>query len=264
MKKTSWHHIIFYISIIILLSLSHACSASPFAAPTETPLPTATNTPVPPTDTPEPSSTPDPVATKIAQETEAAAEKVAEIEVLLAGYDIELPKGGLGWSEENEITVSQKDYKYLKYDTIADEQPYKDFILHTDVTWTSTTGIAGCGIYVRSEYDFHDGKHYFFNTMRRSGAGSWAVEYWDQGDRVNFPSAGWKYTDLLNLDQGSTNEYVMVVMDNELTIYVNNSRLGHVTMSSLDEGALAFVVWQESGETDCIFDDTWLYKIDQE
>jgi len=263
MKKTSWHHLNFYISIIILLSLSHACSGTPSSPSTQVPLSTATDFPKLPTITPEPSPTVDAVATIMAYSTEVTSAKKMEVEEILAGYEIDLPEGELSWEEKDEISVSQTNYRRISWQSIANQVDYKNYILYTRSTWTSTSGIAGCGIIVRLESDIIDGEYYLFNTTRLSGAASWKVEYWDEGKRVNYPSGGSINTDYINIEQGSTNEYVLVMLDNELNIYANGYHLGHVLVSSLDEGMLGVVVWQESGETECAFNDSWLWRINE-
>jgi len=48
------------------------------------------------------------------------------------------------------------------------------------------------------------------------------------------------------------------------TAYVNGTRLGRAVDSKLSEGRIAFFAWQESGETTCTFDNTWIWDLIKE
>lgn len=64
-------------------------------------------------------------------------------------------------------------------------------------------------------------------------------------------------------DQGSTNSYLLVVQDDQMTIYANGKRLRTHYDKRLTEGTPAFFAGLESGETTCTFNNGWLWVLDE-
>jgi len=44
-----------------------------------------------------------------------------------------------------------------------------------------------------------------------------------------------------------------------LQVYANGDRLGAFTDKTLSEGIVAYMAWQESGQTTCTFTNSWLW-----
>lgn len=264
MTGTSIHHSkgFLFTWLLLLFIVSLACSTSQFLPATETPLPTASKTSIPPSATPEPSSTPDLAATESAQATEAAAGKVAEIEKILKDHDIDLPPGYLAWQQEKGLSMPVFEYGEEVYDKIADEQVFDNFILYSKVTWTSSSGLAGCGIYFRAEGDLDYGGQYRLALMRFSGYPAWILQYGDDG-RLKANITGIKRGKSIDLGQGATNEYLLIADGSTFSFYANGSQLGKASISQLSQGQISFFTWQESGQTECSFNDSWVWVIEK-
>jgi len=186
-----------------------ATLAPPTATQTAVP-PTATHTaipptstPVPPTATPEPTSTPDVTATAMAQATQTAAPLIAMIDAELKKYDLSTDEGYLGWWDDSTV-IKVDGYMEEKPQAIFPDVSAADFVLHADVTWETSTGLAGCAFYVRSEADLKRGKHYRIYMMRLGGVPLWDIEYYKNGQPQKVVT-GEPLTDkALDSDQGST------------------------------------------------------------
>ena len=66
---------------------------------------------------------------------------------------------------------------------------------------------------------------------------------------------------VLHSDQGSTNRMTIIVRGNKFEVYANGDRLGVFTDSTLTQGIVAFMAWQESGKTTCTFTNAWLWVL---
>ena len=148
-----------FVSLILVLLLSGCSLAAP--EPTATPIP-PTATPVPPTETPIPTATststplptatatPDAKATKAAIATAEAEEATAKIEEILKDYDLSTSEGEFGEVMAEPLKISAVTYDAMIYDLLS-KGSYTDFAFYTEITWTSTSGLAGCCITFRSE-----------------------------------------------------------------------------------------------------------------
>lgn len=257
--------------------LLSSCSVLPIAAaptdtpePTETPPPptataTPTNTPTPtmtatPTTTATPTATPDRTATAAARATQTAAPILAKIHAEMKRYELSTDEGRLGWFSET-FDIKVDTYNEERIESPYPEVTASDFMLGADVTWNTSTGLAGCALVVRAEDDFERGKQYRIYLMRLQGLPLWDIEYFAHGQFQR--SVTGKILDAGPIDsrQGATNKVLVVGRENKLTVYANGDRLGSFTDSKLSQGASAFMAWQESGETTCTFSDAWLWVL---
>lgn len=274
------------IAVLISGLLLSACSilspaeptptASPIP-PTATPLPTdtpvpPTDTPVPPTDTPEPTATPtetptatvDLAGTAAVESTQAAEALQSVVLDVLAAYDISAENGFLGWSEPGEIPViSGQGGSGITYQPIDEGIVYDNYVLHTNITWESDTGFAGCGIIFHSEPNLEQGQQYQFAMLRLSGAPGWDVELWQFGRWQSTTTGQLKFNSAIDLDNGATNEVVLLVRDGLMTAYANTTRLSNVIISTRSEGRIAYYLFQESGRTACVFSDNWIWVLEE-
>ena len=272
------------IILLILILLISACSRGAAVAPTSTPESIPTDTPAPPpskeptatpaptdtpvpTDTPEPTatSTPDAAATKAAEATQEAEAAMATIQEDLNKVDLELPPGSLGWTQTESESIEMTGGEQWIFEPFAEDLVAEDFILKTDVTWESTGGLAVCGFYYRSEPNFEEGEQYLFEMLRLSGLPAWKLTllefgYWKK-DITPEMTAG-----AINQDQGSTNELIFMAKDGEFTLYINDQRIGTYFdyAETRHDGYFAFDAWQQSGETTCTFENTWVWLIEEE
>jgi len=235
-------------------------AASPTPPPTETPTaqPTPTSTP-----TLTPTTTPNATATIIAVATKQAAPVVEELKTLLADTDIPYQNGHLAWMEKDPITITLDQPGGL-FDTVAKGTKAANFILKSDVTWR-TTGLIVCGVLFRSEKDFQNGAQYQFLYLRLSGAPGWDIEFHNFGQYKSNVTGKTRFASALDLDNGATNQFVLVAQDNKFTVFINDVRQGQFTDDSkqASDGYLAFVGLEDSGESTCSYENSWLWILDQ-
>jgi hypothetical protein len=256
---------------LILALLASGCSAI-LPQPTATPLPaTATLTPQPtftatiePTSTPQPTSTPtatpDAKATKGAIATATAVAAIKTIDGILKQYDLSTSEGQLGEMFGEPLTLSASTYGARHY-FVMSEIPYADFALYTEISWASSSGLAGCALTFRMEDLALAKDSYSFNTLRLSGAPAWDVE-WSADGRFKTNATGKiMYNKIINVDNGDSNAYLLIVRGKNITVYANGQKLGQGEIAQrLDGGAIAAIVFQESGETTCTFRNSWVWK----
>ncbi len=273
------------LTCLILLLLPIACTpsdqqqaqsvtvppaATNTAVPTDTPLPTDTPEPTattPPTDTPtpEPTATPDLTATAAIEATKAAQEAMAKVSKDLELVGVSADEGKLVWFSTEAVTLKVNTYGESNYQLIdSDLTTVQDFVFQTDATWESTGGLAGCGFLFRAEEDLERGANYEFLTIRLSGLPVWwvwRVEFNTIQDDMTVKSP---FSSAINQKQGSTNTYTLIAKGNSFTFYANGDRMGAVFNSKLPEGLIAYATIQESGETSCTFENSWLFELNQE
>jgi hypothetical protein len=228
--------------------------------PTATPMPTAT-----PTLEPTVTSTPDRSATRIAKTAQAADQAKALIREDLDRIGQTLPPGSLGWVQDEDVSLEMNDYNSYYYQLIDESLEAKDFILKSDITWNSTGGLMTCGFYFRSEANVEEGKQYLFSMQRLSGLPDWRIAYLQYG-MYQRNITGWRAASAIDQGQGATNEVILHVVDGEYTLYINDQRIGTFYDYSVqnDEGYLAYYGDQESGESTCSFENSWIWLIEEE
>ncbi len=70
-----------------------------------------------------------------------------------------------------------------------------------------------------------------------------------------------KFNSAINQDNGGVNEYLLVVQDGIMAVYINGTRLSNVIISSPSEGRIAYWTSQDSGETSCVFENNWIWVL---
>jgi hypothetical protein len=261
-------NVVFSVCLTLALLLSGCGFAAP--QPTATPLPpAATFTPPPsptatlaPTNTPLPTatSTPDAKATKAAIATAAADDAIKTIEGVFKKYNLSTAEGKFGEMIDEPMELSASTYGERNYDLLSDI-PYKDFAFYTEITWKSTSGLAGCGLAFRTE-DLKMRKDYYtFNTLRLSGAPAWDVEWSANGKFKTNAMGKIKFNNTINVENGDSNAYLLVVRGKNVTVYANGEKLGQTEINQrLDGGTFMALVFQESGETSCAFENSWVWN----
>ncbi|NIM93865.1 MAG: DUF1080 domain-containing protein [Anaerolineales bacterium] len=263
-------YLLAFIVITILIGcdfLTGASTPTPNPTLTHTPEPTATDTPAP-TETPPPTAiptitptpTPDVEATLMAEIESTAVVIVFEIDDVLSEIGLNVFEGQLGWFNVEPIVIIEDGYNIMFTHDPGIGQSFSNFALKADVTWESTSGLAGCGVIFRSEDDLDNGEQLQFNTMRLSGYPAWDVEIWNYGEWQGTLTGEIKASSAIKLENGATNEYLLIVDGVTTSIYANGRRIGAVTTAKRQNGKIAFFTWQESGKTTCTFDNIWVWE----
>lgn len=262
MKKISYFALLTFLLLSSCGKLPSAAAPTSTALPTHTAPPTASPTPVP-TNTSTPTATPDIQATAAISATLAANEVIRDLDKVLEDTDIPYKEGRLVWQQEDSFRIEMNgpDHGILEID---DKLTAGDFILKSDVTWDAT-GLLLCGAIFRSEPNLEEGKQYQFLFLRFSGLPAWAIEVHEFGQYRNSPTKT-KFSDALDLGNGATNQFMLVVQDDHFTLYLNKARQGTYYDYSKQraEGSFGFLGIQQSGEGSCEFENSWVWSLDEE
>lgn len=263
MKNKNRFSFILAAGAIVLVSL--ACvipGAAPAATPTLPPTETATATPIPPTETPVPTATPNRAATQAYLATQTYEAQSQDVMEVLQKIDYPTDTGSLAWYQEDDQSIDLVEYNTYDYIPFGNGQEYSNFILKSDVTWEAE-GIMICGFMMRSEDDFKKGEQYKFVFLRFSGLPAWDIEFFDNGRFKTNITGQIKFSDALDLDNGATNRFIIIVEDNKFTVYINGVRQGsYYDWSELaSKGQFAYYASHESGPASCVFKNSWIWAL---
>ncbi len=262
-------------SLVILLVLVTGCAPlkkapAPTAtlAPTATSAPTATFTPVPTstatatnTAVPTSTATPNQTATAEAKATSAAADMIAKIEPDLKKLGFSTDKGKLGFVSEEPMDLVASSYGEENIHEVSPDN-FTDFILKTDIEWNSTNGFSGCAISFRAAADYDQGGLYWFPLMRLQAAPGYDIEFHQYKQwKATLTNNRTQFSRAIKDGNGDVNTVILVVQGDKFTPYVNGEKLVSGINGKLTEGLVAFSAWQNSGKTECIFSNTWMWLL---
>lgn len=243
-------------------------------APTDTPAPTATavpsatatatptNTPtVVPTDTPTPTATSDLMATAAAKATAKADQEIAKIKDDLkyyTSYNLSIDEGSLAYFNAEDTTIVVDSYATSQYLWIGENLAPENFIFKTDVTWNTTMGFAGCGIFFHADDPSSDEANFYEFSIIRYGVklGLYYTKNGKLHSLVPFTS-----DTIINGQNDDTNSLLLVARDGKISAYVNGKRVAWATSKAIPSGKIALQANQESGETTCTFANTWIWAL---
>ncbi len=257
------------INVVAITALVTGCAAAtptpapPTATlPPPTPTATATVTPTPsPTATLTPTATLDYQATLAFKNTATADAELAVVQKAATDLGITLDPGKLVWMDNESTPMSIEHYSSYRFFPVAG-YAIKDFIIHTQVQWDSTSGLAGCGILFRTDEDINQGAHYDFLLTRLQGSPRWVLRYFKFQQVQTNISGSPVYAKEINDQPNSSNELLVLAKGSDLTVFINGKKMGSYKNDKLTEGQIGFSVWQESGSTSCEFSNNWLYVLD--
>ncbi|UCD98339.1 MAG: hypothetical protein JSV42_15495 [Chloroflexota bacterium] len=234
--------------------------------PMETAIPSPTDTPEPtntPTPDPSPTPTPDQAATAQAYITQTAEAIVAEIGEEMETVDLSTDTGYLLWAQDEPVAIDLNAYQEWIYDPFAPGLVSLDFVLKTDITWESSSGLVTCGLFFRSEDNFEQGKQYLYEMLRLSGLPGWDITFFQDG-KFQKSISDFRTNSAIRQDQNSTNKIMLIAEGEKFTLYINDTRAGsfYDYSKSILEGHFAYSARQESGESTCTFTNTWVWALE--
>jgi len=249
--------------VVFILSACTAQNAK--ETETKTPRPTKTKavtiTPIKPTNTFEPTATVDLAATANTNATATVVVSLGIINIELQKYGFSTNQGNLGYKQPEKVTSTLTSYLEKKYIPLSAGKTFSDFIIYTEITWDSTSGLAVCGLTFRAAADFNQGEQYNLEFLRLSGLPAWGVEFWNYG-KYEYTASGKRLTNsAIDQKAGSTNRYLVIVQDKSFTSYVNDKKLGIANITRRSNGEIAFFAYHESGTTTCTYDNTWVWAL---
>ena len=248
---------------VIAMTLSACGGASP-TPPEATKPPKLSPTLKPttiPTSTPTPEPTPDKTATAEFEATQLAESQAEEVRTVLDQFGIDERPGKMGWYYPDDVEMLQEQWNRVAWSGIAGGQEFENYILHMNVKWDTTSGLAGCGFIFHAEENIREGDYYRFRVWRLSGLPLWSVQYYQNGSRKSDLSGSGNVAKAIDQENHSSNEYLFIVDGSTLTIYANGEKIGTVTILTLNKGQLALTVFQESGETTCTYSNLWIWEL---
>ena len=216
-----------------------------------------------PKPTPKPTATATPNATATAEAEWAAylETRLKDIEPDLTSYGYTLADGRLIWTYEDPIDVTVKEYNMSIYQSL-DAPKTGNFILQTKITWNTTSGLAGCGIFFRQEAEKEDGPANQFVLNRLLNAPGWYIAFNDLGQwQRNLTE--YVYSNSIDDRNDATNIVALVVNGRNIYPYINGKKQRLVEDITLKDGLFALSASQESGVSTCTFSDTWIWAIDK-
>lgn len=182
----------------------------------------------------------------------------------LAQYGVDSARGRLAWVHP-PIALDVEGYQVSDYVNYFIATVHQNFVVSTDLTWNTTTGLAGCGFVLRSNGDEESLDEYLLIASR---GGNGTVNFIVQQD------SAFSGENTVSLDAGSldpnfqfqndtTNRLAVVAEGNTFTIYTNGVQLGTITDNMYDRGFVAMAALSESGRTHCEFNNSWLWVLDE-
>jgi hypothetical protein len=173
-------------------------------------------------------------------------------------YGLTTRQGALGWTHE-PVTLSLTEFQEHQIEVDYPDLSVTDFVVQADVTWSTSSGLAGCGFAVRAAPGLRTEVYYELLTVRLSGAPLWffVIQAGEAGGNVI--ASGDAVT--LNMGLDSTNKLAIVGQGSQFAFFVNSFLVGEATDDILREGVVAFMARQESGRTTCTFENAWLWVL---
>jgi hypothetical protein len=238
--------------------------------------PTNTATPVPPTSTSTTTPTPtlmptvDLDATRGAREEATAAAAAvtataaAPVLAELPTYGVDPTAGELAWIHP-PVTISTTGYMTYTYANLNIATIAQDFAVAADITWNTRFGTTGCGFVIRSDGDPEGNYDQYIVLATRAGNGQVLFAIMQDGDtKTNEISriVAYQIDPQFEWQNDTTNRLAVVGRGNTFSIYSNGTFLADVQPSiAYERGFIAFVALNESGDTTCHYDNTWLWLI---
>lgn len=205
------------------------------------------------------------VSTQEVLDAAATATRRAPILEELATYGVDPNQGRLAWIHQ-PITIETEGYLQYNYANQNISTVAQDFVLAGDITWNTRFGTTGCGFVLRSDGDEEENFDQYLVIATRGASGHVGFVIMQDGEvKTN------EITDiyangidpLFEWQNDTTNRLTVVARGNTFTIYTNGTRIGEVTPSvAYERGFVAFVALNESGDTTCHYEDTWLWLIE--
>jgi hypothetical protein len=165
----------------------------------------------------------------------------------------------LAWTKKS-LRLQLDSYGTWDWDVPDPDLVVSNFVLHTEMEWTTSTGLAGCGFIFHATDDIEKGKQYGLTLVRLQGKPLWSIDYYNRGKwQSSITGEDWLNARGMESGQGSTNVMTLVVEAGKFATYANGERLGVYTDNTLTKGTVAFMAHQESGKTTCEFKNSWLW-----
>ena len=194
------------------------------------------------------------------QAAAATAAAAAPIIADLPRYGVDPAEGELAWIHP-PVTVDVEGY--LQYDYINHfiGTLTSDFVVSTDITWNTDTGLAGCGYVLRSDGN-EEAINQYMVVASRGGSGTVFFVTQTGGNFFEEVPFSTNPDPQFEWQNDFTNRLTVVARGDSFTLYTNGTQIGQITDSTFTRGFVAMVALSESQQTHCEFSNTWLWSLD--
>jgi hypothetical protein len=195
-----------------------------------------------------------------AEAAAATAAAAAPIIAELPTYGVNPSQGVLAWIHP-PVTIDIEGY--LQYDYINHfiGTLTSDFVVSSDITWNTGTGLAGCGFVLRSDGN-EDAINQYMVIASRGGNGTVFFVKQTNGEFFHEDPFSTNPDPQFEWQNDFTNRLTVVARGNTFTIFTNGTQIGQVTDDTFTRGFVAMVALSESFKTHCEFNNTWLWNLD--
>lgn len=158
---------------------------------------------------------------------QATAQAAAPLLAALPSYGVDPAQGELAWVHPPatiQVTgYMQSDFENRYFATVA-----QDFVLSSDITWNTTTGLAGCGFFFRSDGN-KDAPNQYLAVASRGGNGRVIFEAMLDGETTSiFDMYAYGQDPSFDWHNDATNRLAVVAKGGEYTFFTNGVRVGQV------------------------------------
>jgi hypothetical protein len=194
------------------------------------------------------------------QDAAATAAAAAPIIAELPTYGVDPSEGELAWIHP---PVSIDVEGYLQYDYINHfiGTLVSDYVVSSDITWNTDTGLAGCGYVLRSDGN-EEAINQYMVIASRGGAGTVFFVTVTEGEFLHELNFATDADPQFEWQNDFTNRLTVVARGNSFTIFTNGTQIAQVTDDTYTRGFVAMVALSESQQTHCEFNNTWLWSLD--
>jgi hypothetical protein len=183
------------------------------------------------------------------QAAAATAAAAAPIIAELPTYGVDPSQGELAWIHP-PVTIDIEGY--LQYDYINHfiSTLVSDFVVSSDITWNTGTGLAGCGFVLRSDGN-EEAVNQYMVIASRGGTGTVFFVTQSEGDFFHEDPFSTDPDPQFEWQNDFTNRLTVVARGDSFTFYTNGTRIGQINNSLYTRGFVAMVALSESMKTHC-------------
>ena len=194
---------------------------------------------------------------------EATQTAAAPIQAELSTYSIDPNTGEIGWIHP-PVEVSVEGYLEYDYINYYIGLPIGDFVISSDITWEVSTGLSGCGFVMRSDGN-REAINQYIGLITPGGGGSVGFVMQKEGEFFysRLEAIGGRDANF-HTGAGTTNRLTIVAVGDKMSFYTNGVFVHEFTAGEYDRGFVAMGVTNESGQSSCQFDNSWLWILDQD
>jgi hypothetical protein len=164
------------------------------------------------------------------QSLTATAVVFAPILAELPKYGVDPARGRPAWIHP-PVTIDIEGYMQYDYANDFIGTVAQDFVMSSDITWNTVTGLSGCGFVLRSDGN-QDALNQYLVIATRGASGHVLFGTMVNGELLTGQDIyAYGIDPQFDWQNDSTNRLTVVGRGNQFTIYTNNTKLGDIDPS---------------------------------